>query len=147
MIVNSLMLVVEADDLQRIFSRITGDVDKIKDLSIALAPGKIVIGGKLSVGLSIPFKTTWQACIVDEGRAAALTLAGVSVAMVGMGDEMITSQVLAAIAGKLKQYDYLRVEGKEIIVELQPALSAHGITLNAKLQRLEISTSGVLLEA
>jgi len=147
MIINSLMLVVEVDDLQRIFSRITGDVDKIRDLRVEFLSDKIVVGGKLSIGLSIPFKTIWQARIMNEGRSAVLTLAGVSVAMVGMGDEMITSQVLSALAGKLNGYEAVRVDGKEIIVDLQPALEAHGITLNAELKRLEITPSGIVLEA
>jgi len=147
MILNNLMLVVEADDLQRIFSRITGDVDKIRDLGVDFLSDKIVISGKISVGLSIPFKTIWQARMMHEGRSVALTLAGVSVAMVGMGEEMISSQLFSILAAKLKEYEFVRAEGKEIIVDLEPALKAQGITLNTKLKRLEITPSGIILDA
>ena len=147
MIVNSLNIVFEAGDLQRVVSKLAGEVDKLKELTVSLEPGTMLLSGKVSVGLSIPFVTKWQARVRDEGRAAGLTLTGCSVAMMGMGEEMISTQVLSLLSKKLEGHDSVRIEGKEIIVDLHPALSQRGITLNAPLTKLEISPSGILLEA
>ena len=147
MIINSLNLVFEADDLQRLLAKMTGDVEKLKELSVALEEGCVVISGKISVGLSIPFSTKWQARIIDEGAAAGLSLSGISLGMAGMEEEMISSQVLSLLESKLQDYDAVRVEGREIVVDLPPALAARGITLNTPLKKLNIAPSGITLEA
>ena len=147
MIVNSLNLVVEVDDLQRLIAKLTGDVDKLKDLTVTLEEGCVVLSGKISVGLTIPFDSKWQTRIMEGGYAAGLTLSDVSVGMVGMGGEMISSQVLSLLESKLQDYDAIRVEGREIVVDLQPALAARGITLKTPLKRLEIAPLGIMLEA
>jgi hypothetical protein len=95
MIVNNLSFVFEPTDLQSLLSKMTGEVDKLKELNVTLETGIIVLSGKISVGLTIPFTTRWQARIMEEGQAAGLTLSGVSGGMVGMGEEMISALVLS----------------------------------------------------
>jgi hypothetical protein len=60
---------------------------------------------------------------------------------------MIATQVLSLLAKKLEGHDTVRIEDKEIVVDLHPALAQRGITLNAPLTKLEIEPSGILLEA
>jgi len=146
MIINSLNIVFEVGDLQHLVSKMTGEVEKLKELTVSFETGSVVLSGKVSVGLSIPFSTRWQARVRDEGRAAGLTLKGCSVAMMGMGEEMVSTQVLSLLASKLEGYDNVRIEGKEIVVDLPPALAQRGITLAAPLTKLEIVPSGIVLE-
>jgi len=146
MIVNTLKVVFEIGDLQRAVSKLAGGIDKLKELKVALENGRVVLSGRIALGLTIPFTTRWQARVLDEGRAAGLTLAGVSVGMAGMGEELITVQVLKLLESRLQGYDAIRLEGREIIVELQPALALQGIRLTAPLKKVEISGSGILLE-
>lgn len=146
MIISALNVVFERVELQSLVDRLAGEVDKLKELTLTLEKERVVLGGKISVGLTIPFSTGWQARVLDQGYAVALTLAGVSVGMVGMGTETISAQLLKLLAAKLQGQDAVRVVGNEIIVDLKPALAARGIKLIAPLKRVEISAAGILLE-
>ncbi len=146
MIISSLKIVLEAGDLQRAVSKLSGEIDKLRDLKVTLENGAVVLAGRIAMGLTIPFTTRWQARVLDEGRAAGLTLAGVSVGMAGMGEELIKAQVLKLLESRLQGHDTIRLEGQEIIVEIQPALALQGIRLTAPLRKVEISATGILFE-
>ncbi len=145
MILNTLNIVLEPADLQRLLAKIAGGIDKVKELSVSLENGVVVLSGKISVGFAIPFSTKWKACLSDNGFALCLTLSGVSVGMVGMGEEMISGQVLALLKSKLENYDAVSVVDKDIVVDLKKALAPRGITLNTPLQSVEITPDGIEL--
>lgn len=146
MIVNTLDLVLEVMDIQRIFEKVTGEVDKLKEISVSLENNALILGGKISIGLTIPFSTKWRASLLNSGNELCLTLAGVSVAMVGMGEDMISCQVLSMLQSKLQGYDAVRVDGEDVIVDLRTALAPRGITLSNPVKKVFISPTGIELE-
>ncbi|MDD2597962.1 MAG: hypothetical protein PHO37_01880 [Kiritimatiellae bacterium] len=147
MIVNSLNIVIERAELQSLVDQLTKEIDKLKELTVTLEKDRVVLAGRIAVGLTIPFTTGWQAQVLDQGRTVSLTLAGISVGMVGMGTEMISAQLLKHIASRLHGQSAVRLEGSAVVVDLKPALAARGIQLNAPLQKLEIAPAGITLEA
>jgi len=123
-----------------------GKIDKVKEFSVSLENGVVVLSGKIAVGFAIPFSTKWKARPVDDGYALCLTLSGVSVGMVGMGEEMISGHVLSLLKDKLDGYDAVSVVDKDIKVDLKKTLSARGITLNAPIQSVDITSGDIELK-
>ena len=146
MILNTLNVVLEPADLQRLLDNAVGGIDKVKELSVTLENGVIVLGGKIAVGFAIPFSTKWKARPRGDGYGLCLTLSGVSVGMVGMGEEMISGQVLSLLKDKLDGYDAVSVVDKDIKVDLKKTLSPRGITLNAPIQSVDITPGGIELK-
>lgn len=146
MIINTLNIVLEATDLQRMIANFAGKIDKVKEFSVSLENGVVVLSGKIALGFAIPFSTKWKVRPANDGYALCLTLSGVSVGMVGMGEEMISGQVLSLLKDKLNGYDAVSVVDKDIKVDLKKTLSARGITLNAPIQSVDITSDDIELK-
>ncbi len=145
MILNTLNVVFESADLQRLLKHVVGRIDKVKELDVALEHGVVVLSGKILVGLTIPFSTKWEARPLVDGFRLCLTLCGVSVGMVGMGEKMVSGQVLALLKSKLENYEAVKVVDKDIVVDLRKVLAAQGVTLNALLRSVTITPEGIEL--
>ena len=145
MILNTLNVVLEPADLQRLLAKVADGVDKVKELTVSLEHGVVVLSGKISVGFAIPFSTKWKARPLEYEFGLCLTLSGVSVGMVGMGEEMISGQVLSMLKSKLEGYEAVSVVDKDIVVDLKAVLAPRGITLNAPVQSIEITPAGIEL--
>ena len=146
MIVNSLDVVIEPADLQKLLSGAVGEIERVKELKVSLEPGVVLLGGKISLGLTIPFKTKWRVQPAGQGRSLCLKLKGVSVGVPGMGEEMIATQVISLLRERLQGYDAVSVVERDILVDLDKVLSARGVVLTSPLRSIDVSTDGIELK-
>lgn len=143
MILKTLHVVLEPTDLQVLISRIADKVDKLKDLSVHFEDDVVALRGKITLGLTIPFTTKWRARLLE--RDLCLTLFSVKVGMVGLGEDMISDQILSLLKSKLEDYDAARVEGRNVLVDFEQILAPRGVKLSSKARSVTITPSGIEL--
>ena len=145
MILNTLNAILEQEDLQRLAVKAIEGVGKVKEMSVTLEEGIVVLSGKMSVGFTIPFSTEWKTSPCENGYQLSLSLSRVSVGMVGIGEEMISGQILTLLKNKLEAYDAVGFSDKNIIVDLKKVLEPKGISLTAPVQGINITPAGIEL--
>jgi hypothetical protein len=145
MIINSADIIIELSELRRALDGAVGGADQVREIDVALENGVAVISGKVALGLTIPFKTRWKVGVADEGYALGVTLAGVSVGVMGVGEGMISDRIMAMLAEKLAGHQSVRVADGVIRVDLRAVLAARGVALRAPVRSIEIKPSGVAL--
>lgn len=146
MVVHQLRLVMEESDVVLRLRAGLDAVDRVKDVNFSLTPGLVRIGGNYQAGLSIPFDTQWSVKVSDDGWRLEVKLAGVSVGFFGVSAAMVASQVMAALAARLKDVSGVSVEDDVIVLDSAVLLIEKGIRLGAPLARVEIKQGCVEIE-
>ncbi len=143
MIINAADIILEPSDLQRALAGAVGGIDSVKELDVTLENGVAVLAGKIALGLVIPFKTRWKVRAGEEGYTLCFNLAGVSVGMFGVGEEMISARILAMLKERLAGHESVRVVDDSILVDIRALLAGRGVALRAPLRSIEIRPTGV----
>jgi phosphoserine aminotransferase len=146
MIIQALSVVVEEGEIAAKVKEGLSSVGQLKEVSFALAPGAVKIGGKFQVGFAIPFETQWGVEVRPADGRLAVTLANVSVGFFGLSADAVRSQVMGALAQKLQGADGVCVEGDTIVVDPGLLLAAKGVRLAAPVRRLTVLPGRVELE-
>lgn len=146
MIIQSLEIVLEEDDVAAWVRRGLSAVDQVKELTFGLEPGRVRLGGKFQVGFSVPFETQWSVDVLESGRKLGVRLAHVSVGFFGMSAETVSAQVMGALEKKMQGVAGMAVENDVIVIEPAVLLAAKGIRLNASIKRIEVKQGCVKIE-
>ncbi len=118
---------------------------KVKDPQVALNDGKLTFKCKAAMGfLPVPVEAQIRLAPTQDGTALDITLAKVSLAMMG-GDAMagqLMGQLATAVAGK----PGLSVVGNTLTVALKTLADLRGITLGGRLNDIAILNGTLALD-
>ncbi len=118
---------------------------KVKDPRVSLKDGKLIFKCKASMGfLPVPVEAQIRLTPAQEGAALDITLAKVSLAM--MGGDAIAGQLMGQLAGAVAGKPGLSVAGNTLTAELKTLADLRGITLGGRLRDIAIVNGTIALD-
>ncbi len=118
---------------------------KVKDPKVALKDGKLIFKCKAAMGfLPVPVEAQIRLTPAQEGTALDITLAKVSLAM--MGGDAIAGQLMGQLASAVAGRPGLSVAGNTLTVALKALADLRGIALGGRLNDIAIVNGTLALD-
>jgi hypothetical protein len=136
----NLRLVVTDADLNALAFRFQPQIDKVRDISVAIVPEGIHVRGIYDAALAIPFDALWEV-LVWEGNLAA-RLGRLKTGFLSLG--LVRSYVVSAVAGTAKA---IGRHGDMLLLDVDALLAAQGVPLQTNLSSIQCHRGSLVIEA
>jgi hypothetical protein len=136
----TLRLVVTEADLNALAPRFLAQIEKVRDISVAIVPQGIHVRGTYDAALPIPFDALWEV-LVWQGNLAA-RLGRLKTGFLSLG--LVRSYVVSAIAGAA------RIIGRHsdmLLLDVDALLAAKGVPLQTNLSSIQCHWGKLVIEA